>query len=76
MILLLLAAQAATLGATNYGLDAPMPTPKTTPAFADERSIAANGGSTPRAMPRAGPITSVNIMPRTGPGMHGSKRAR
>ncbi|MBP2512306.1 glycoside hydrolase family 16 protein [Sphingomonas sp. PvP018] len=36
MILLLLAAQAATLGATNYGLDAPMPTPRTTPAFADE----------------------------------------
>ncbi len=36
MVPLLLFAQAATLGATNYTVDAPMAAPLTTPAFADE----------------------------------------
>ena len=36
MILLILAAQAATLGATNYSVSAPMPVPKGRPSFADE----------------------------------------
>lgn len=36
MILLLLAAQAASLGATNYRVDAPMPMPKDKPSFTDE----------------------------------------
>lgn len=36
MSLLLLAAQAATLGATNYTVDAPIAAPATTPSFADE----------------------------------------
>jgi beta-glucanase (GH16 family) len=36
MILLLLAAQAATLGATNYSASAPMVAPKGKPSFADE----------------------------------------
>ena len=35
-ILLILAAQAATLGATNYSVDAPMPSPQGKPSFADE----------------------------------------
>ena len=33
---MLLAAQAATLGATNYTVDAPMTAPTTKPTFADE----------------------------------------
>lgn len=36
MILLILAAQAATLGATNYSATAPMPAPKGKPTFADD----------------------------------------
>ncbi len=38
MILLLFALQAATLGATNYAVDAPMPAPRGKPSFADEFS--------------------------------------
>ncbi len=36
MILLAMALQTATLGATNYGVDAPMAAPATKPDFADE----------------------------------------
>ncbi|RZM35964.1 MAG: glycoside hydrolase family 16 protein [Sphingomonas sp.] len=36
MILLILAAQAATLGATNYSVSGPMPAPEGKPSFADE----------------------------------------
>ena len=57
MILLILAAQAATLGAANYSVSGPMPAPKGKPSFADEFDGKAitrpNGASTSRAMSKA-----------------------
>ena len=79
MIPLLLALQAASLGATNYTVDVAMTAPTAKPTFADEF----DKGIDPRlwrydvARNRKGwATTKSNIMPRTGARMRGSRMAR